>query len=174
MKRLLFLFCVLVASSISVISCTVTDNDMGDKAAHKWNDFVQKNLVGDWVPMSIEFGPIIGSSIQTIPYPHNPNCTKDILVMRKDYSGAFNHQLSDCTLKQTKLTWKHRLGEVSFVTDNGRTVKSVPLHKDSKAMVLLFPALEFPELVNMIDPTGELITSEKIKLLTFKITYVKP
>ncbi|MDR2222727.1 MAG: hypothetical protein LBE34_08285 [Flavobacteriaceae bacterium] len=173
MKRLLVLFCVLVVSSISLSSCTVNDNDMGDKAAHKWEDFVQKNLIGDWVPVSIAFGPVIGVPIKTIPYPHKPDCNKDLLIMRKDYSGAFNRQLNDCVLKQTKLTWKHRFADVSFVTEDGRTIKSVPLHKDSKSLVLLFPAAEFPEIVKMIDPTGELITSENIKFLMFKVTYVK-
>lgn len=173
MKRILFLFVTLSLSCFVFVGCAVDDNDMGDRAAKKWNEFVQKNLIGDWEPTKIEIKPVIGAAIIQKEYPVIPGCSHDVMTFKKDYTGTFDSYLNACKLQSLPLKWYHKLGEVGVEFNDGTTIRTIPVHKSENNLVVAIPLKTMIPYISSFVPEVAHIDPILVELLFVNITFSK-
>ncbi len=171
MRRLSILIIIGVLSLLS--SCSSDDNSTGARVEKEWIAFVQKHLIGDWTPKSIEVKPLVGSAIYSTPYPNKPNCKSDFLQFQKDFTGSFNQNGDNCELKETKFKWNHRLGELIFTLENGVEIKTLLLKKSESQLVLAIPVLEVLPVIQKIYPAISEVDPDTLKLLHLRINLEK-
>lgn len=171
MRRLSVLLLIGVFSLF--YSCSSDDNSTGGKIEKEWIAFVQKHLIGDWTPKSIEVKPLVGAPVFSTPYPHQPNCKSDILRFEKNFTGTFNQNSSDCQLKINKFKWNHRLGELIFTLENGLEVKAVLLKKSANNLVFAIPVTEIMPVIEKLYPQIVNVDPVTLKLLHLKISLEK-
>ncbi|MTG96539.1 MULTISPECIES: hypothetical protein [Myroides] len=170
MKKLLFLFSLMLCSLC--FSCSNDDNKLGDKAEEAWNHFVQKHLVGEWVPNKIEIKPIIGEVLLSTPYPHKDGCDRDILSMSENFEGAFSVYSESCSIVNYPFKWKHQIGTLSFEFDN-RILTAFLLKKSNEYLVLDFKAIDALPILTKYYPDIATLPAEELALLVVKVTFLK-
>lgn len=173
MKRILLFVLAISIYGLLFVGCTVSDNDMGDRAEKKWNEFVQKNLVGEWKPQQIEIKPIIGAAIIQKKYPVIPGCSQDVMTFKKDYTGTFDSYLNACKLQSLPLKWYHKFGEVGVEFNDGTTIRTIPLHKSENDLVVAIPLKTMMPYMSSFVPEVAHIDPILVELLFVNITFVK-
>ncbi|MDM1380207.1 hypothetical protein [Myroides marinus] len=171
MKKLSCIVLILFAG-LFFTGCSSDDNG-GSKAEQEWIKFVQKHLIGEWTPYQIDVKPIIGEAVFSSPYPHTPSCNKDLLVLKNDFTGNFNHYVQGCQMGVTNFKWNHRLGELSFKLENGTEIPMILLKKSEKVLVLAVPAKAVKQYLIPLFPQIEYIEESQLNLLFANITLVK-
>lgn len=170
MKKLSCIVLILFAG-LFFTGCSSDDNSSSPES--EWIKFVQKHLIGEWTPYQIAVKPIIGEAVFSSPYPHTPNCNKDLLVLKNDFTGNFNHYVQGCQKGTTNFKWNHRLGELSFKLENGTEIPMILLKKSEKVLVLAVPAKAVKQYLIPLFPQIEYIEDSQLNLLFANITLTK-
>ncbi len=170
MRKLIIILGLIV---ILFSSCEKHDNDTGDRAEKKWNEFVQKHFIGEWTAYKMEIKPLIGPAILEKNYPLIPGCKSDQLVFNSDYKGISTKYLPICHEEIKNFTWYHKLGELGFQYNDGTARRTILLNRSEKALVFAVPLSEIFSEITVIHPELNGLEQSVIDLLFVNYTYIK-
>lgn len=165
---------ILIGVLLLCIACTSNDNDTADRAEKEWTKFIQKHLIGEWKPESIEVKPLLGSVVLDKKYTSlQPTGTQDILVLNQDYTGQFKTFLSQGQLKTIDFKWYHKLEELGVILEDKREFKSILLHKSSNELQVSIPLSIIVDELKVYIPEVEELEARAGELLFVHFNFVK-
>lgn len=165
---------VLLCLTLFILgSCTHNDNTIGDRAAKKWEDFVMKDLVGQWNPELIEIKPLVGQPVFSTTYPVVANCSEDILELNRDLSGSFSHFSLDCDQDVIPFTWNHILLRLSFTLENNTTYTPILVSRSPSILELGVPVKSVMPYIKEFYPEIDQLEQDVLDLLFVNIIFNK-
>ena len=165
---------ILIGVLLLCIACTSNDNDTADRAENEWTRFIQKHLIGEWKPESIEVKPLLGSVVLEKKYTSlQPSGTQDILVLNQDYTGQFKTFLSQGQLQNIDFKWYHKLEELGVILEDKREFKSILLDKAEGKLQVSIPLQSVLDDLKTYLPELEDIEASERGLLFVHFNFVK-
>ena len=172
LNRMKKIMALLTGMLLLFTACEKNDNDTADRAEKEWNKFIQKHLLGEWKPSTIEVKPLLGAVVLQKEYAGlQPQGTQDILVLKQDYTGQFNTFLQQGQLKTITFKWYHKLEELGIILEDKREFKTILLRKSSEELSVSIPLQAVIQDLNVYLP--ELDTLEQKELLFVHFNFVK-
>ncbi|WP_158961986.1 hypothetical protein [Myroides fluvii] len=171
MKKLIV---ILTSFLFLFSSCSKNDNDTADRAEKEWTNFIQKHLIGQWKPQSIEVKPLVGPVLIEKKYSSiQPVNTQDILVLNQDFTGQFKTFLQQGKLKTIDFTWYHKLEELGIILEDKREFKSLLLEKSSGKLLVSVPLNTVINELKSYIPELENLEAAKREVLFVYFIFVK-
>lgn len=171
MKKLMAILTVILLFGTA---CSKEEDNTAERAEKEWTKFIQKYLIGEWKPESIEVKPLLGPVRFEKKYELlQPAGTQDILTLNQDYTGQFKTFLSEGTGKTINFKWYHKLEELGVILEDKREFKSILLDKAEGKLQVSIPLQSVEEDLKPYLPELEDIEASERGLLFVHFNFVK-
>ena len=171
MKKLMAILTVILLFGTA---CSKEEDNTAERAEKEWTKFIQKHLVGEWKPESIEVKPLLGAVLLEKKYENlQPVGTQDILTLNQDYTGQFHTFLAQGTRKTISFKWYHKLDELGVILEDKREFKSIILDKSEEKLQVSLPLQMVMDDLKTYLPELEDIEASERGLLFVHLTFVK-
>lgn len=171
MKKLMAILTVILLFGTA---CSKEEDNTAERAEKEWTKFIQKHLIGEWKPESIEVKPLLGPVLLEKKYELlQPTGTQDILTLNQDYTGQFKTFLSQGTGKTINFKWYHKLEELGVILEDKREFKSILLDKAEGKLQVSVPLQNVLDDLKAYLPELEDIEASERGLLFVHFNFVK-